>query len=249
MTRQIKATQFSLLVHAMFFCAAVTISQHTSPVRLPVALDFSILPSSGPSEAGPPQAAKASPPALHPPAPVKKKSMPKPVAKKPPPPVMKKKPAEKKKSPVETVPVAASSPQTQPQKTLPQASASSNATAGTVAGATASTNSTHGGGARGGGGGIYAVGQLDGSLAAVAKAPPVYPPAAKRRNIEGWIKVKFVVDEQGQVGRVSVLDAEPEGVFEQAVLRCISGWRFRPGTRGGMAVKALVEQTITFKLE
>ncbi|WP_052302143.1 energy transducer TonB [Desulfobulbus propionicus] len=86
-------------------------------------------------------------------------------------------------------------------------------------------------------------------MAAVAKAPPVYPPAAKRRNIEGWIKVKFVVDEQGQVDKVAVLDADPEGVFEQAVLRCISGWRFRPGTKGGVAVKALVEQTITFKLE
>jgi protein TonB len=46
-----------------------------------------------------------------------------------------------------------------------------------------------------------------------------------------------------------VLDAEPEGVFEQSVLRSIGGWRFKPGTIKGMAVKAQVEQTITFKLE
>jgi len=58
-----------------------------------------------------------------------------------------------------------------------------------------------------------------------------------------------VVDEQGTVGQVSVLAAEPEGVFEQSVLRCVAGWRFKPGTIGGVAVKALVEQTITFKLE
>ena len=87
------------------------------------------------------------------------------------------------------------------------------------------------------------------AFAAIAKAAPVYPPAAKRRNIEGWIKVKFLVDEQGQVDRVTVLDAEPEGIFDQAVLRCISSWRFKPGTKGGIAVKAMVEQTITFKLE
>jgi protein TonB len=248
MTRQIKATQFSLLVHAMFFLAAVTISQHTPPVRLPVALDFSILQASGPPEAGPPQAVPASPPASKAPAPVKKKNMPKPVAKKSPPPVVKKKPVEEQKTPVETVPVAASSPQMQPQGTTSSVS-TSNVSAAAASAATPSASSAQGESARGGGGGIYTVGQLDGPLAAVAKAPPVYPPAAKRRNIEGWIKVKFVVDEQGQVDKVAVLDADPEGVFEQAVLRCISGWRFRPGTKGGVAVKALVEQTITFKLE
>ena len=58
-----------------------------------------------------------------------------------------------------------------------------------------------------------------------------------------------MVDEQGTTGQVKVLAAEPEGVFEQSVLRCVSGWRFKPGTVGGVAVKALVEQTITFKLE
>lgn len=58
-----------------------------------------------------------------------------------------------------------------------------------------------------------------------------------------------MVDEQGQVDRVTVLDAEPEGTFDQAVLRCISSWRFKPATKDGIAVKAMVEQTLTFKLE
>jgi len=38
-------------------------------------------------------------------------------------------------------------------------------------------------------------------------------------------------------------------VFEQSVLQCVGNWRFKPGTVKGMAVKAQVEQTITFKLE
>lgn len=96
---------------------------------------------------------------------------------------------------------------------------------------------------------MYGVGQLDGPLTVLAKTPPAYPPAAKRQNIEGWIKVKFMVDEQGQVGHISVLAAEPQGVFEQSVLRSIRSWRFKPCTVKGMVVKALVEQTITFKLE
>lgn len=95
----------------------------------------------------------------------------------------------------------------------------------------------------------FSVGQLDGPLTTLVQIPPVYPHSAKRRNIEGWVKVRFVVDENGTVGKVSVLAAKPEGVFEQSVLRCVSGWRFKPGTVGGVAVNALVEQTITFKLE
>ena len=99
------------------------------------------------------------------------------------------------------------------------------------------------------GGGLFTAGQLDGPLTALTKTPPVYPRAAKQRNTEGWIKVKFVVNEQGHVDQVTILDAEPKDVFEQSVLRCMDEWRFKPGTVGGRAVKALVEQTISFKLQ
>lgn len=99
------------------------------------------------------------------------------------------------------------------------------------------------------GGGLFTTGQLDGPLTALTKTPPVYPRAAKQRNTEGWIKVKFVVNEQGHVDQVTILDAEPKDVFEQSVLRCMDEWRFKPGTVGGRTVKALVEQTISFKLQ
>nr|WP_321467244.1 energy transducer TonB [uncultured Desulfobulbus sp.] len=95
----------------------------------------------------------------------------------------------------------------------------------------------------------FSVSQLDGPLTTLVQMPPQYPSSARRRNIEGWVKVRFVVDENGTVGDVKVLAAKPSGVFEQSVLRCVSSWRFKPGTVGGVAVKAHVEQTITFKLE
>lgn len=244
MNQQSKATQFSLFVHAMFFLSALAISQHAPQVRMPVTLDLNILPAAGPPDAGPSQVAPAAPPVPQPPAPVEKKVVPKPVIPKTPP-VAKKKPVEEKKPPVETVPVATAVPQSQPQDSAPAAATANTATNATASAPSASTG--QGGGTHGGG--VFAASQLDGPLAAISKAAPVYPAAAKRRNIEGWIKVKFLVDEQGQVDRVSVLEAEPEGIFDQAVLRCVSAWRFKPGTKGGVAVKALVEQTITFKLE
>lgn len=249
MSPQVRATRWSLLAHAILFLVAVVMGQHSPPGRLPVVLDVSILLSTDPLYVGPPQAPPTARPAPPPPAPVEKNILPAPAAKKTPPPLARQKLLQEKKPPVETV-AAAIVPHTQSREAAPWAPAV-DAAAGNASPANAPTapGAAQGGGARMGGGGIYNAGQLDEPLAAIAKAPPIYPPAAKRRSIEGWIKVKFLIDEQGQVGRISVLDAAPEGVFDQAVLRCISGWRFKPGTKDGVAVKALVEQTITFKLE
>lgn len=238
MTRQIKATHFSLLLHALFFWGALLLSEHTQAMWSPVALDFSILASSAPA-AGSQQTAVAQIKQSPPPA-VKRKVMPKPVAKKTPQTqAMPKKTvpaAEEKTPPMETVPVAASTDASSSQENASAAEAVLPAPA-------------PGAGQGRGAGGIFSVGQLDGPLAVLTKPPPAYPPAAKRRNIEGWIRVKFLVDEHGQVGQISVLAAEPEGIFEQSVLRCVSHWRFKPGTVKGTAVKTLVEQTVTFKLE
>lgn len=96
---------------------------------------------------------------------------------------------------------------------------------------------------------LFEAGQLDGPLTVLAQVPPTYPQMAKRRNIQGWAKVSFVVDEKGKVGQARILAAEPPGVFDQSVLRCVSLWTFKPGTVGGMPVKTRVEQTINFKLE
>jgi len=95
----------------------------------------------------------------------------------------------------------------------------------------------------------FGLGDLDGPLISLGRIPPVYPMAAKRRGIEGWVKVRFVVNEQGGVEGIIVLDADPPGVFDQSVKRCVSRWRFKPGTVEGQPVKAWVETTIRFELE
>lgn len=92
-------------------------------------------------------------------------------------------------------------------------------------------------------------GELDRPLTAVYRIAPNYPMQAKRRNIEGHVKVRFVVDKQGRVGDVTILEQEPEGVFDKAVRDCVSKWRFEPGTVGGTRVKTLAETTIRFKLD
>ncbi|MFO7840283.1 MAG: TonB family protein [Desulfosalsimonadaceae bacterium] len=96
---------------------------------------------------------------------------------------------------------------------------------------------------------VFSEGDLDAPLTVLLRIPPVYPLRARRLGMEGWVKVSFLVDKSGHVGRIKILDAEPEGVFEQSVRQCVSKWRFKPGTIEGVAVKARMETTIQFKLE
>jgi protein TonB len=98
-------------------------------------------------------------------------------------------------------------------------------------------------------GNAFAVGDLDAPLTVLARMPPVYPIGAKHRGIEGWVRVRFVVEEDGRVGRITVMESHPPGIFEKSVSQCVSGWRFKPGTIEGMAVRTWAETTIRFELK
>ncbi len=97
--------------------------------------------------------------------------------------------------------------------------------------------------------GLFSVEDLDGQLMPLAQLPPNYPYTAKRRHIEGWVKIQFVVNKQGRVEDIRILKSEPEGTFDNAVQLAVSRWKFKPGTIGGTAVKTRVEQTIKFDLD
>jgi len=91
--------------------------------------------------------------------------------------------------------------------------------------------------------------QLDAPLAVLNRISPVYPKRAKRRGIEGRVRVKFMVDESGSARSVTVVESHPEGLFDENVTGCVKKWRFRPGTVGGFPVKTRVETTIKFEME
>lgn len=268
MKAQTKAAHCSLALHAVLVLCAFAFNQYAGQMQPPTVMDMSILMSG--AAAGESEGTAAQTPQAPPAPPVKEKTV-APAAKKqvvkttpspkprpatprkiePAPAVEPAQPTFAAPAEQEMKPDAAVADSEQPKQSGEASASSATATAATTANSGkpgANPNASPNASPKGSGG-LFTASQLDGPLTMLAKTPPVYPHSAKRRNIEGWIKVKFVVDEQGQVDQVTVLDADPEGVFEQSVLRCIASWRFKPGTIGGMAVKALVEQTITFKLE
>lgn len=97
--------------------------------------------------------------------------------------------------------------------------------------------------------GSYGIGEIDHPLIPIAQVPPMYPMLARRRGIEGWVRVRFIVNENGRVSDIKIIESRPEKVFNNAVLRCVSAWRFTPGTVEGEPVKTWVVTTVRFELE
>ncbi len=96
--------------------------------------------------------------------------------------------------------------------------------------------------------GIFTIEDLDVGLTPLVSIPPMYPLRAKRRGIEGWVKVKFLVNPKGLVEKIEIIDSQPTGIFDQSAVQAVSSWRFKPGTVEGVPVKVWAEQVIKFKL-
>jgi len=80
---------------------------------------------------------------------------------------------------------------------------------------------------------------------AIVKAvPPSYPRAAERRSIEGSVQVSIDVADDGSVTAVTVMQADPPGIFDTAAIKAVERWKFESGKPSQGVLK-----TIRFKLE
>ncbi len=78
---------------------------------------------------------------------------------------------------------------------------------------------------------------------------PDYPGSALRRGIEGRVIVQFSVLASGQVADVSVIAADPPGVFDAAAIAAVNRWRYRPAVADGSAVASVgLRAAIVFEL-
>ncbi|MFW2403723.1 MAG: TonB family protein [Gammaproteobacteria bacterium] len=62
---------------------------------------------------------------------------------------------------------------------------------------------------------------------------PERPSGPFARNKEGWVEVRFRVNEKGKPIEIEISDSEPADVFDQAALSAIRKWRFEPYLVGG----------------
>jgi len=90
--------------------------------------------------------------------------------------------------------------------------------------------------------------QADNGFVPLSRQPPQYPYKAAHRGIEGWVRVAFEVTATGNVDHVEVIASDPPGVFDNAAIRAVSRWRFKPRIVDGKAVPGKASQVVEFRL-
>jgi TonB family protein len=85
-------------------------------------------------------------------------------------------------------------------------------------------------------------------LTAQKTVQPLYPLKAQNSKLEGWVDVEFTVAETGKVKDVSVRAASIPGVFEEAAIKAVSQWRYKPVVRDGKSVPVRTQIRVRFSL-
>jgi TonB family protein len=73
-----------------------------------------------------------------------------------------------------------------------------------------------------------------------------YPEAARRSRLQGAVELSFLIDEDGEVGELQVLESGGQ-VFDDAVLETVKSWRYEPATKHGVRVKMRWVQRFRFQ--
>jgi protein TonB len=95
----------------------------------------------------------------------------------------------------------------------------------------------------------YGARQLDVQPRTLKPVQPAYPPQARRRGLEGTVKLQLRIDEYGVVQEAAVEEGDPPGVFDAAALDAFRTARFLPAQKNQRPVRALVHVRVVFKLE
>lgn len=95
----------------------------------------------------------------------------------------------------------------------------------------------------------YLARQVDKHPKAIGKVEPIYPEEAKRRNIEGSLKLMLKIDDLGRVLSAEVVEATPPGVFDAAALQAFREATFQPAIKDGRPVRYQAYIRVDFKLE
>lgn len=90
----------------------------------------------------------------------------------------------------------------------------------------------------------------DGEYLPIVKVAANYPRRALQRGIEGYVILEFTVTKQGSVRDPIVVEAEPQGIFENAAMEAALKFKYKPRVVNGDPVEVGgVQNRITFEIE
>jgi protein TonB len=82
----------------------------------------------------------------------------------------------------------------------------------------------------------------------IKRSPIVYPELARKQGVSGFVSMNVLIDENGNVEDVEIVDSKPEEIFDLMADSTIRRWQFEPATYNGKRVKVWALQKIVFEL-
>ena len=70
----------------------------------------------------------------------------------------------------------------------------------------------------------------------IHRVEPRYPYKASQRRIEGYVVIRFNIDEKGRPVDLEVIEATPKRVFEREAVKALKQWRYQPMLEQGQPV-------------
>lgn len=96
----------------------------------------------------------------------------------------------------------------------------------------------------------FNLGASDGDYLPFVKVQPFYPRRALSRGIEGYVILEFTVTRTGSVRDPVIIESDPPTVFDDAAIRAVMKFKYKPKTVNGESVDvAGVQNRINFRLE
>jgi TonB family protein len=71
----------------------------------------------------------------------------------------------------------------------------------------------------------------------IKRATPKYPTSMARKGAEGWVQLNFVVNTEGKVENIVVVDSSGMQAFENAAIKAIEHWEYSPAYVDGKPVE------------
>lgn len=94
---------------------------------------------------------------------------------------------------------------------------------------------------------IFDINDLENKPIARRQGAPRYPPAARRQGLQGRVTAEFIINEKGDVTRVTITYSS-DPIFENTTIEAIRNWKFTPGEKDGRKVKTRARITIPFSI-
>jgi protein TonB len=93
---------------------------------------------------------------------------------------------------------------------------------------------------------IFELGDVDSPPQPRTRIEFSYPSAAKRRGITGVVKVEYIVNENGRVEQINIVDS-PDRTLSNATIEVLERARFEPAEKSGRAVKVRMRAAIPYR--